>query len=47
MVMKINQRCRPSVALALREQMLPIGKIPMVSHDRRMDAIITEDGIAS
>ena len=33
------------VALALREQVLPAGEIPMAEHDRTMDAIATPEGI--
>lgn len=46
-VTSINQRCCFVVALALKEQMLPIGEIPMESHDHKMDAVITADGIVS
>ncbi|EJC97745.1 5-formyltetrahydrofolate cyclo-ligase [Fomitiporia mediterranea MF3/22] len=41
-------RTRPKpvlLALSLREQIVPIGEIPMAEHDRRMDAIVTPDGL--
>lgn len=32
------------VALALREQMLPVGDVPVAEHDKKMDMIVTPDG---
>lgn len=37
----------PLGALALREQITPAGRIPMAEHDRKMDAILTVDGLIS
>lgn len=34
-------------ALALREQIIPAGTIPMAGHDHKMDAIMTADGLIS
>ncbi|KAL5481002.1 hypothetical protein ACEPAI_9943 [Sanghuangporus weigelae] len=33
------------LALSLREQILPVGQIPMLEHDRKMHAVATPDGI--
>ncbi|KAL5523102.1 hypothetical protein ACEPAF_1369 [Sanghuangporus sanghuang] len=33
------------LALSLREQILPVGQIPMLEHDRKMHAVATSDGI--
>lgn len=32
------------VALALREQMLPVGDVPVAEHDKKMDMVVTPDG---
>lgn len=34
-------------ALALREQIIPAGTIPMAGHDHKMDVIMTADGLIS
>lgn len=35
------------VALALREQIIPPGEVPLGEYDRKMDMIVTADGFIS
>ncbi|KAH8113748.1 5-formyltetrahydrofolate cyclo-ligase [Phellopilus nigrolimitatus] len=42
-----NSPCPQLLALSLRQQMLPLGQIPMAEHDRPMDAIVTSDGVVT
>lgn len=43
-----HDRPRPVlVALALREQLLPPGEIPMDEHDWKVDVVVTPDGFVA
>lgn len=43
-----HERPRPMlIALALREQLLDPGAVPMAEHDWKVDAIVTPDGVVA